>query len=627
MVLTRSHRDPAEAVVVTSTIPLSHEKAGGRAAPSPPSLDSMHPTQPSYTSVDGPFDMYTQQLSHSSGEPPLPVNAQAPGSPLFGAGEDGLSNAVGQSGVEKGMLSVVAGLAGEGFGGNAMEQDKGESTLPDYFPSLREIFPSSPPYVSDDEEGDSFAVPKKPCAYPTPVSPRSTAAYLPFPVSAGEDYSALFNDLLTSNGLSHLITDAPIPAFPSSGFGFSSLPSTTSTTTSVPSSYEYDPRTRHYALDAQLGSPLLAYDAASPLSYAGSPAFPSSNEASPAWGGGDDWSGSPAAAAFYSNCDSNASAGVSPALGELDLFGEYAGSCAESGGDHNMSTKMTSHGFTAAPAGFDNVDGATSTGASYVHTTMGVLPPLPSNYPALFSPVVPSPSALPPRLGTLTPVISDNDDADVSPQLLPPPLPALAASAAVTVKMEEDVLVESTSSASSPEPVFVKPTTRKAATKDASSDDDYVPGTSSISTTKRSPRRVSTTKAASPTPAPLPGVKVALSAPITKRSYAVESRTSAKPIPKSLQKKMDAARRRGEDVDEREYVDEASRKRKANTLSARESRAKKAQRVAELEELERRYEGEKGEWEDERRGLMERIGELEGELEAITREVKRVRRG
>ncbi|GAA5903628.1 hypothetical protein JCM6882_003005 [Rhodosporidiobolus microsporus] len=581
-------RDPTVETAVSST---SSRQPGGRAATSsshssssrsPATTKEQQQQQQFDTGMQSPHaatsTMTNEELLLSLAALPLPASATAPGSPLFGAGEG-----------DSGLVGAGAGAMGAGEG-------QGESGVVGALGGLGGGFASN--------EGEK-----------------------------GEDYSALFNDLLSSNGLSHLITDAPIPAFSPSGntnggFGLPPLPTTTTTTSSasVPTSAfaaagAADPRARHYALDAQLGSPMYDYsgsggdygdygdfDAAfSPASLTGggSPFFASSSgEASPAWGGGDDWSGSPAANAMGST-------NVSPALGELDLFGEY-----------NSSTD-------SGLLGAGIVDGASSTGASY--------PPLPPHYAGqqLFSPVVPAHAVPVPTVpvpavslpGALTPVLSDNDDADVPPQLLPPPLPVLAAIKTEDADVDLPAAAEpdSLSSPSSPEP-----TTK--ALDDPSSDDDYVPSTSSAAPAapKRSTRRASTntkkrttSSSASPAPGVLPGMKVALDAPVTQRAYAVESRTSAKPIPKSLQKKMDAARRRGEEVDEQSFVDEATRKRKANTLSARESRAKKARYVAEVERELEDLRGREREWEVEREGWRKRVGELEGELE---RERKRARR-
>ncbi|KWU41262.1 hypothetical protein RHOSPDRAFT_6649, partial [Rhodotorula sp. JG-1b] len=76
-----------------------------------------------------------------------------------------------------------------------------------------------------------------------------------------------------------------------------------------------------------------------------------------------------------------------------------------------------------------------------------------------------------------------------------------------------------------------------------------------------------------------------LSAPVQDRKYQVESRTSAKPIPKNLALRRAKKVARGESVSsEREAVDEASKRRMANTLAARESRKRKAEYLAGLEE-------------------------------------------
>ncbi|BGP34427.1 hypothetical protein JCM10296v2_006247 [Rhodotorula toruloides] len=237
-----------------------------------------------------------------------------------------------------------------------------------------------------------------------------------------------------------------------------------------------------------------------------------------------------------------------------------------------------------------------------------------------------SSSVVPPVANPPTPVYSpvipatQLEDIQVSPPtMLPPPLasaptstplilPALPAPAPVPA--EESI----------PEEI-----------EDDSHDADYNPRSSSAGPTRTVPRRTTnstyatrnrTRKATSPIPARLPGVgvqRIAVDAPIQKRKYTVDSRTSEKKVPKSMQRRIERARKRGEEVPtEEEAAAEAARRREQNTRAARESRAKKAQafehlkaRVGELEEaLEERDEVIRVQGE-EIRELKRRLGECE----------------
>ncbi|GAA5953135.1 hypothetical protein JCM3765_007422 [Sporobolomyces pararoseus] len=123
------------------------------------------------------------------------------------------------------------------------------------------------------------------------------------------------------------------------------------------------------------------------------------------------------------------------------------------------------------------------------------------------------------------------------------------------------------------------------------------------------------------------------SVPIQSRTYHSTSSTSLlKPIPKSLLTKHSKALSTGV-ITEKELEDEASRRRRLNTLNARESRRRKA----EMEEMRSRenieLKGER-EWlrgrigvlERENEGLKERLEVLEGEVDEVEeRRSKRVR--
>ncbi|KAK4335955.1 Proteophosphoglycan ppg4 [Rhodotorula toruloides] len=230
-----------------------------------------------------------------------------------------------------------------------------------------------------------------------------------------------------------------------------------------------------------------------------------------------------------------------------------------------------------------------------------------------------SSSVAPPVANPPTPVYSpvipatQLEDIQVSPPtMLPPPL----ASAPTSTPLVLPAL---------PAPIAAEESTPEdAEVEDDSHDGDYNPRSSSAGPTRTVPRRSTTStyatrdrtrKATSPLPTKLPGVgvqRIALDAPIQKRKYTVDSRTSEKKVPKSLQRRIERARKRGEEVPtEEEAAAEAARRREQNTRAARESRAKKAQafedlkaRVGELEEaLEER--------DEEIRELKRRLGECE----------------
>ncbi|BGP10434.1 hypothetical protein JCM10049v2_006322 [Rhodotorula toruloides] len=215
-----------------------------------------------------------------------------------------------------------------------------------------------------------------------------------------------------------------------------------------------------------------------------------------------------------------------------------------------------------------------------------------------------SSSVAPPVVNPPTPVYSpvipatQLEDIQVSPPtMLPPPL----ASAPTATPLVLPALP-----APAPAPAE-ESTPEEAEVEDDSHDADYNPRSSSAGPTRTVPRRSTTStyatrdrtrKATSPIPPKLPGVgvqRIALDAPIQKRKYTVDSRTSEKKVPKSLQRRIERARKRGEEVPtEEEAAAEAARRREQNTRAARESRAKKAQAFEDLKA---------------------RVGELEGVLE------------
>lgn len=118
-----------------------------------------------------------------------------------------------------------------------------------------------------------------------------------------------------------------------------------------------------------------------------------------------------------------------------------------------------------------------------------------------------------------------------------------------------------------------------------------------------------------------------LDAPIQPRKYQIDSRTSLKPIPKAISKRYpplnvatpttvtDENEGGTGGMSKDELVDEANRRRRMNTLSARESRKRKAEMV---EGITR----ENGELKREVRELRGRLGDLERENEGLRRRIE-----
>ena len=102
-----------------------------------------------------------------------------------------------------------------------------------------------------------------------------------------------------------------------------------------------------------------------------------------------------------------------------------------------------------------------------------------------------------------------------------------------------------------------------------------------------------------------------LDAPIQTRNYQVSSRTSRKPIPAALQRANEKAiKRQGEGFTQEYLESEADRRRRLNTLSARESRKRKSEAI----EQQAR---ENIELKDENEWLRERVDVLEKENECL----------
>ncbi|GAA6036542.1 hypothetical protein JCM8097_003559 [Rhodosporidiobolus ruineniae] len=585
-----------------------------------------------------------QQQQQDKQHEALPVDAQVPNSPLFGAGEQLF-----------GTAGEVSGGGEFAFGGGQGEHS--HFLLPRL--TLRDMFPASPPYLSDqeDEEDDvdspssspSFSSPAPPDSsssdIPTfpfdqaiPTFPFDQAIYPPSlalfpepvvsskasfanpdpllplaaPYTLDEDTKALLADLLTTQGLDEYTLPAlaseSAPVVPVERPVPSAVPSSinsTSTTTYGHGEQFSNPQARALSFDAQLASPLFDpvsddFDYSPYLGYtdfaspSGVGAFDPSASAqcSPLW---SDLGGAVSPAALCSP-----SAGPSPSMGTVELFSSFGLGPGNADGAYFTSTSRPATAATAATA--DEV-------------------PL-----QLFSPVVhPVPDLGALGLDQISP--SFLPAALPLPAVVPAPAADSSASSSPSIKLEADADAPlSTSTTLSP--VEEDPLDADSA------DGEWLPCASPprassvgpVRSSRRTSSSASKTSAPTGVKPPLPGLKVALDAPITRRVYsAPNARTAKKAIPRNLQKKIDAARARGEDVDEDEYVREADRKRAANTLSARQSRMKKAERVAELEATERRYVEERAEWEEERRGLVRRIEELEEMVGAVEGAKKRRR--
>ncbi|GAA5991547.1 hypothetical protein JCM11641_000202 [Rhodosporidiobolus odoratus] len=428
------------------------------------------------------------------------------------------------------------------------------------------------------------------------------------------------NDLLTSAGFSALSATSAVPAPAPYSFPYDST---------LASSFS-NPQSRALAFDAQLKSPLGGEEALSPFE---SPfdAYEPELEYSPAMSyagtgvGEEGWGTSPV---------------FSPVMSERGMGGAGEGAAVSSGvvspqllcggiglaGRNEAGMSPMLEGMSLFPGlgvnvdvgegDFAEVDGAQATSASY--------PPFmsyPSHSPLPASQYSPVLSAVP------SPALND---IDVSPVSLPAALPALPPAPVVVETVQPTGPPRSRSGSPSLSPIL------EEEEEDADKDDEgFVPPSSSSSSSSavggakrefstgptRSSRRSTSASSPSPVPHPLiPGTKVALDAPITSRSYAITSRTSAKPLTQAMKRKMASALKRGEVVDEKEFMDEGARKRRANTLSARESRAKKAREVEELRGVKRVYEREREEWKVVEKGLRERVGELEREVKKLRRE-------
>lgn len=233
-----------------------------------------------------------------------------------------------------------------------------------------------------------------------------------------------------------------------------------------------------------------------------------------------------------------------------------------------------------------------------------------------------------------SPVISPTEmaDLDISPSaMLPPPLPLISSVLpAGGVPVKPDVASCPAEIAAAPVGV-VTPATPPAEVDDDYADPDFIPSAPARPTRSAARRRRSSSStsrlvmrtSASPAPTGTGPLRITdLSAPVQDRKYQVESRTSAKPIPKNLALRRAKKVARGESVSsEREAVDEASKRRMANTLAARESRKRKAEYLAGLEEQVAVQAEEIELLKAENAQLLERLSSLGGGVERVKIEV------
>ena len=441
----------------------------------------------------------------------------------------------------------------------------------------------------------------------------------------------------------------------------STWPSTTSTPLAfpdlnAPNSVQYLPlsfdrvQDRHAAFDAALGSPLLDYDddgglspqyspddAYAPSAWDGSPAM---TDVDPVWGARDEGEGEGGAAAR----DEEEARG-------LRLFGQLSVEPSEMEA-MVQADRQQQQATRAAPVAYSPVLAPTQV----AHRPVSPCAPLPPR------------ASLPP----LPPIAEVKDQAVLAfaPPAPPPPsssAPPIAAGAEPTARSTRSRRSTSTSTSMSssaaptepaptfapappafappaPTPVRTRPRrTSRAPAYNAA----FVPSASPPRPAAAATTTASTAASPSPTPtegssAPAPydpsAQRVALDAPTRARTYAVESRTSLKAVPVKLLRSRKRARSRSGTADgagdggegegeaaagemqvDDELIDEADRRRRANTLAARVSRQKKKD---ELDGLRRRV----GELEEENAQLKVRNEELQHELDDIKGEGRAKRR-
>lgn len=224
---------------------------------------------------------------------------------------------------------------------------------------------------------------------------------------------------------------------------------------------------------------------------------------------------------------------------------------------------------------------------------------------ATFTPAHEAPSVYSPDAAAAAPVFSpvigptEMPELEMSPSaMLPPPLPPLPPLSEVrnTSETRASSVASSVASEDGADKAIVTPATPPAEVDDLATDPDFDPASrrrSRRAASQRPVTRTSTARRVSASPSSSsPSLTGAgqlrvtdLDAPVQDRKYLIESRTSAKAIPKNLALRRAKKVARGESVSsEREAVDEAAKRRQANTLAARESRKRKAEYLSGLEE-------------------------------------------
>ncbi|GJN93396.1 hypothetical protein Rhopal_006451-T1 [Rhodotorula paludigena] len=276
----------------------------------------------------------------------------------------------------------------------------------------------------------------------------------------------------------------------------------------------------------------------------------------------------------------------------------YAYGFSNSGGEYDASPAFSD----VSPAWVENGDFSTGSSVSPELRDLNLFDPLVQQ-------IKPDPDAI------YSPVIAPTELQDIQispPALLPPPLASTAALFPqlgnlpalpnLPRSQTQQTAIERAGPPSPPAtPALDSDAEASVPMEDDPNDSDFNPDVAahrsvralSTASPARSTRRSTARSAVSPSapsasaslaPA-VAGARIALDAPIQRRKYQVDSRTSAKPVPKSLRTKRARAEARGEEVPpEAKAIDEAARRREANTLAARHSRAKKAAYVKGLEE-------------------------------------------
>ncbi|GAA5867631.1 hypothetical protein JCM3774_001537 [Rhodotorula dairenensis] len=530
------------------------------ARPAPTSLASSFPPPPNHQHAaalsslpPAQSDAYSAHMGLNNSDP----GARRPTSPLFGAMYSSLPPREDSAAA---MISHPKPVAATG-----------ESV----WPTLIQLLDSYRPRSVESGEVDP----------PTPLAePDSTPRILPLDSIAFDayfaHYGALGNDQHVPHLDGHVVADEAAAVAKAAGVSeansapplipFGTAPSAASSTTSsnptplLPAVYYAQPQARALAFDQELASPL--FDTEEYYSPYLNDILPDSSRTMPG--------------PYGTNWDIH-NGGVA----------------------HEFSPVLSDVSPAMTVSGDFGVDSSASP-SPYVQDHLALFGDLTVTGPSTNPRTQPSAAA-----PVYSPVISPTElaDLEISPAgMLPPLLPLISAvlpGAAVSTKSRpwsEDTTIDSASC--EPEPTssgVVGPATPPAEADDDQDDPDFVPSAPARPTRSAAARRrVSSSSrpnrsSASPAPHHAGGGATGtgalritdLSAPVQDRKYQVESRTSAKAIPKNLAARRAKKLARGESVSsEREAVDEASKRRMANTLAARESRKRKAEYLAGLEE-------------------------------------------